>query len=58
MLGRERARSPQYGAVAGGFTRRGSMVLRNLLLRATRSLLTVIGIAIGVAAVVSLGAMA
>ena len=34
------------------------MVLRNLLRRATRSLLTVIGIAIGVAAVVSLGAMA
>lgn len=34
------------------------MVLRNLWRRATRSLLTVIGIAIGVAAVVSLGAMA
>ena len=34
------------------------MILKNLLRRATRSLLTVIGIAIGVAAVVSLGAMA
>ncbi len=34
------------------------MILKNLLRRATRSLLTVIGIAIGVAAVVALGAMA
>ncbi len=34
------------------------MILKNLLRRATRSLLTVIGIALGVAAVVSLGAMA
>ena len=34
------------------------MVLKNLLRRATRSLLTVLGIAIGVAAVVALGAMA
>jgi len=34
------------------------MVLKNLLRRATRSLLTIAGIAIGVAAVVALGAMA
>ncbi len=34
------------------------MVLRNLWRRGTRSLLTILGIAIGVAAVVSLGAMA
>jgi putative ABC transport system permease protein len=35
-----------------------TMVLHNLLRRATRSLLTILGIAIGVAAVVALGAMA
>ena len=34
------------------------MVLKNLLRRATRSILTVLGIAVGVAAVVALGAMA
>lgn len=34
------------------------MVLKNLLRRATRSLLTIAGIAVGVAAVVALGAMA
>jgi ABC-type antimicrobial peptide transport system permease subunit len=34
------------------------MILHNLLRRATRSLLTILGIAIGVAAVVALGAMA
>ena len=34
------------------------MILKNLIRRATRSLLTVIGIAIGVAAVVALGSMA
>ena len=34
------------------------MILKNLMRRATRSLLTVIGIAIGVAAVVALGSMA
>ncbi len=34
------------------------MILKNLIRRSTRSLLTVIGIAIGVAAVVSLGSMA
>ncbi|MCE7984945.1 MAG: ABC transporter permease [Caldilinea sp. CFX5] len=34
------------------------MILKNLLRRATRSLLTIAGIAIGVAAVVALGAMA
>lgn len=34
------------------------MVLKNLLRRATCSLLTIAGIAVGVAAVVALGAMA
>ena len=34
------------------------MILHNLLRRATRSTLTILGIAIGVAAVVALGAMA
>ena len=34
------------------------MILKNLWRRATRSLLTILGIAIGVAAVVALGAMA
>ena len=34
------------------------MVLKNLLRRAARSLLTIAGIAVGVAAVVALGAMA
>ncbi len=34
------------------------MILRNLIRRRTRTLLTILGIAIGVAAVVSLGAIA
>ena len=34
------------------------MILHNLLRRATRSMLTILGIAIGVATVVALGAMA
>ncbi len=34
------------------------MILHNLLRRATRSLLTILGIAVGVATVVALGAMA
>lgn len=34
------------------------MVLKNLLRRATRSILTILGVAIGVASVVALGAMA